>query len=79
MKFCPECGKESLRKLISPVSFRLKGTGWYETDFKTKNKTGDSSKVKPKEETNTKSDKTEKTGTKDTPGTSGPKTADNPG
>lgn len=31
---CPECGVDSLKKLISPVAFRLKGGGWYETDFK---------------------------------------------
>ncbi|MCZ6804975.1 MAG: zinc ribbon domain-containing protein [Proteobacteria bacterium] len=35
-KSCPECGEESLRKLISAVAFKLKGTGWYETDFKDK-------------------------------------------
>jgi putative FmdB family regulatory protein len=35
---CPECGKETLVKLISASSFRLKGSGWYETDFKTGNK-----------------------------------------
>ncbi|MBL4573177.1 MAG: zinc ribbon domain-containing protein [Gammaproteobacteria bacterium] len=35
---CPACGKPSLVKLISAVSFRLKGGGWYETDFKTGNK-----------------------------------------
>jgi putative FmdB family regulatory protein len=35
---CPECGAESLRKLISPSAFRLKGGGWYETDFKTGNR-----------------------------------------
>ena len=35
---CPSCGKESLKKLISKVAFRLKGTGWYETDFKDKPK-----------------------------------------
>jgi len=34
LKFCPECGKETLRKLISAPNFRLKGGGWYETDFK---------------------------------------------
>ena len=33
---CPSCGKSGLRKIISKVAFRLKGTGWYETDFKTK-------------------------------------------
>lgn len=47
LKFCPECGEESLRKLISSVSFRLKGTGWYETDFKTKVKGKDSDNAKP--------------------------------
>jgi len=31
---CPECGRPSLKKLISAAGFRLKGTGWYETDFK---------------------------------------------
>jgi|SRR5699024_2548855 len=31
---CPSCGQEQLRKLISAVGFRLKGGGWYETDFK---------------------------------------------
>jgi putative FmdB family regulatory protein len=32
---CPNCGEESLTKQISAPSFRLKGAGWYETDFKT--------------------------------------------
>ncbi len=31
---CPECGESSLRKLLSAPKFRLKGKGWYETDFK---------------------------------------------
>jgi putative FmdB family regulatory protein len=31
---CPECGKPELRRLISAPRFRLKGAGWYETDFK---------------------------------------------
>jgi putative FmdB family regulatory protein len=35
---CPVCSEEALRKLISPVGFQLKGTGWYETDFKNKPK-----------------------------------------
>ncbi len=35
---CPECGESALRKLISAPSFRLKGSGWYETDFKSDNK-----------------------------------------
>ncbi len=31
---CPKCGKKGLRKLMSAPVFRLKGSGWYETDFK---------------------------------------------
>jgi putative FmdB family regulatory protein len=34
LKKCPECGKPRLKKLISAPVFRLKGGGWYETDFK---------------------------------------------
>ncbi|HDK38173.1 MAG TPA: zinc ribbon domain-containing protein [Thiolapillus brandeum] len=34
LKECPECGKLELVKLISASGFRLKGGGWYETDFK---------------------------------------------
>ena len=35
---CPECGKPGLKKMISAAGFRLKGGGWYETDFKTGSK-----------------------------------------
>ncbi len=31
---CPSCGKPALTKLVSAAGFRLKGGGWYETDFK---------------------------------------------
>src|SRR6185312_6898771 len=31
---CPSCGKKTMQKLISAPVFRLKGDGWYETDFK---------------------------------------------
>jgi len=31
---CPECGAAQLRRLVSAAAFRLKGAGWYETDFK---------------------------------------------
>jgi len=34
LKKCPNCGKSGLKKLISAPVFRLKGSGWYETDFK---------------------------------------------
>lgn len=35
---CPECGKSTLKKKISAPGFRLSGSGWYETDFKSGNK-----------------------------------------
>ena len=35
LRDCPECGEAALRKLLSAPVFRLKGGGWYETDFKT--------------------------------------------
>ena len=38
LKDCPACGKAALKKLVSASSFRLKGSGWYETDFKNKKK-----------------------------------------
>ena len=41
--FCPECGEKSLRKMVSAAAFVLKGSGWYETDFK------NSGKEKPKD------------------------------
>jgi putative FmdB family regulatory protein len=39
LRKCPECGKSRLKRLVSAPQFRLKGSGWYETDFK-----GDSEK-----------------------------------
>ena len=33
---CPACDNDTLKKLISAAAFKLKGSGWYETDFKDK-------------------------------------------
>ncbi len=44
---CPACHKAELRKKVSAAAFRLKGGGWYETDFKSgdkKNVAGDENK-----------------------------------
>ena len=35
---CPECEQPALKRLVSAAAFRLKGSGWYETDFKKDNK-----------------------------------------
>lgn len=40
LKVCPECGTEALRKKLTAAAFHLKGTGWYETDFKDKKDKG---------------------------------------
>lgn len=34
---CPECSEPGLKRLLSAPRFRLKGDGWYETDFKKEN------------------------------------------
>ena len=34
LRKCPSCGKNTMTKLVSAPVFRLKGAGWYETDFK---------------------------------------------
>lgn len=62
IKKCPACSKSKLQKLVSAVGFQLKGTGWYETDFKTK---------KNDKKVSTKTDKPNKknTKTKETTGT----------
>ena len=47
---CPVCGKPALIKQMSATGFRLKGAGWYETDFKSghkKNLADDGSASKP--------------------------------
>ena len=58
---CPKCNKKSLKKLISAPSFRLKGGGWYETDFKTGKKKNISSNESSKSD---KSSETSKTNSK---------------
>lgn len=45
---CPHCEAPSLVKKISAAGFRLKGTGWYETDFKTKKPKADTNKTETK-------------------------------
>ena len=62
---CPECGKPELKKLLSAPNFRLKGGGWYETDFKKdkqRNLAGDSAGVAKKETPDGKDKKSADTG-----------------
>jgi putative FmdB family regulatory protein len=57
---CPACGKAGLVKLVSAAGFRLKGAGWYETDFKTGNKKNVAGADKAKPATDKKADSTKK-------------------
>lgn len=49
LKKCPACGKSSMKRLMSAPVFRLKGSGWYETDFKSEqdNKRNLADKLEP--------------------------------
>ncbi len=52
---CPVCNKIELKKKISAAGFRLKGSGWYETDFKNKStKKGDVKETKSSAKTTAK-------------------------
>lgn len=61
---CPECGKPALKRMLSAPRFRLKGKGWYETDFKkdnqrnlSKSDTASDSTAKPAKEAASKPEK----------------------
>jgi putative FmdB family regulatory protein len=74
---CPECGKPQLRRLISAPRFRLKGEGWYETDFKKdKQRNLSSSDAEPpKEKASDKPAKADTGGTDTAKSTESPKPA----
>jgi putative FmdB family regulatory protein len=62
---CPSCGEPDLKRLLSAPRFRLKGQGWYETDFKTGDKRNiagdtDGKKVDKKDTKDTKDTKDKK-------------------
>ena len=64
---CPACGQASLQRKVSAAGFRLKGGGWYETDFKSagkKNVAGDAAGGDKAD----KSDKSDKSGSADAGG-----------
>ena len=60
---CPACGKPALQKLVSAAGFRLKGGGWYETDFK-----GGKKKNIAKADSSSKPDKKSDSGSKSSAG-----------
>ena len=62
LKKCPSCGKNGLKKLMSAPVFRLKGSGWYETDFKSEKENkrnlagAEKEEAKPEAKTEAKAD-----------------------
>jgi len=78
IKQCPKCFDNSVIKLVSAAGFQLKGTGWYETDFKTKPKNNNTAKENgDKSEGSTKATETvAKESTTATTTTSTPKKGD---
>jgi putative FmdB family regulatory protein len=67
LETCDNCNKPALRKLVSAAGFRLKGTGWYVTDFRDKGKpkpAGDRSKADGAKETQAEKKKEETSASK---------------
>jgi putative FmdB family regulatory protein len=68
LRECPECGRHQLKRLVSAPLFRLAGSGWYETDFKSEQERkrnllekGDKEAPAASEDKGAKPPKTEKT------------------
>ncbi len=65
---CPECGKPTVKRLVTAPSFRLAGSGWYETDFKKdgdkKRNLADNAKTESKPESSSSAGETKPTETK---------------
>jgi putative FmdB family regulatory protein len=71
LRECPECGRHTLKRLMSAPLFRLAGSGWYETDFKSDkeqkrnlHEKGDKEPAKAEDKPEPKAAKTEKADSK---------------
>ena len=65
LKTCPACEKDALVKKISASGFRLKGGGWYETDFKSGNKRNVAGTEDGGDKSSTKESSTKESSTKE--------------
>ena len=75
LRECPECGRHTLKRLMSAPLFRLAGSGWYETDFKSDKEQkrnllekGDKEPAKAEEKSEAKAAAPAKAGAKPTAG-----------
>jgi len=66
LQTCQSCNQDALKKKVSATAFRLSGSGWYETDFKSNNKknlAGDTDKAQKDKDKSGESKATDKTST----------------
>lgn len=61
LKYCPQCGELTLKKKLTAAAFQLKGTGWYQTDFKDKGVKKDGKEAKDVDKAEAPKDKESKT------------------
>jgi putative FmdB family regulatory protein len=66
IEHCPQCLNDTATRLVSAPGFQLKGTGWYETDFKHK---GEKPATKTSTKTSVPEAKTDTASTQTTQGT----------
>jgi putative FmdB family regulatory protein len=71
---CPACGKPQLQRVLSAPRFRLKGAGWYETDFKKDNQRNIAGDTEPAKADGGKTDAAKTDGGKAEPAKSDSKT-----
>jgi putative FmdB family regulatory protein len=68
---CPACHRDTLTKLVSAAGFKLKGSGWYATDFKNGSKPAAKTESKKESGTEAKADsQTESTSNRESKGES---------
>ncbi len=73
---CPACGAPELKRQLSAPRFRLKGKGWYETDFKSDNQRNLAGEKEPGGDKATAADATAADGKPDKPADKSDKSAD---
>ena len=70
LRKCAACGKSTMKKKVSTAAFRLKGGGWYETDFKSGSKKNVAGDAKTEKKAGEKAGDTKKTADKKSSGDS---------
>ncbi len=70
LRKCAACGKSTMKKKVSAAAFRLKGGGWYETDFKSGSKKNVAGDAKTEKKAGEKTGDTKKTADKKSSGDS---------